>query len=355
MAITRQLSNGNKLTDWTQEVNDIANQYGILNGRGIFQNQGVSQESIVFDKQINTTTLIPRTDRRNPQASRGKDRKVQTFSLALPYFEHKDYVTPQDIQGHRMAGTPDAPETVANVIATKLEDMRYNADQTREYMKAQAIKGLVAAPDGVMYNMFDEFGITQTEINFELDDANTIVRKKTAELKRTIQKNAKAGSRVGRIEVMVSPQFFDKLVNHPNVREAFLYYAETNQRRDAVRGILQTFETWGVVDTFEYDGILFWSYDAIFNVDSGEGDVTETALFNTDPTVEGGYTLVDGLRNTYRGYYGPENTLDGANSVGAEMYVRQYTDPKGKFHEMELEMSSMYMLMKPQVSIKIVG
>lgn len=355
MAITRQLQNGQKLTDWTEEVNDIANQYGVINARGLFNGQGISQETMVFEKEINTITLINETNRRAPKASRGKDRKHETFALSLPYFEHKDYVTPQDVQGHRMQGTPDSPEQLGNVIATKLEDMRLSADQTREYMKVQALKGLVASPSGVNYNMFQEFGISQTTIDFELGDANTDVRQKVAQLKRTIAKNALAGARVGRIEVMVSPQFFDKLVNHPKVREEFLYYAESNNRKDALRGVLQTMEAWGVMDSFEYQGVLFWSYDATFNIDNGES-VTATPIFGTDPTVEGGYTVVDGLgKNGYRSYFGPENTLSGANSVGSEMYVRQYTDPRDKFHEMELEMSSMYLLMKPQVSVKVVG
>lgn len=361
MAITRQLSNGNKLTDWTTEVNDVANQYGVLNGMNLFVGEGVSQETIVFDKEINTITLIPTTNRRAPKASRGKDRKHKVFSLVLPYFEHKDYVTPQDIQGHRMPGTADSPETLANVIATKIEDMRLSADQTREYMKVQAVKGLVATPDGTLYNMFDEFGITQDEIDFDLGNPDSDIDKHVADLKRTIAKKALAGARIGRIQVMVTPHFFDKLVSHPKVREAFLYYSESQNRRDAIRGDLQTFEAWGVMDTFEYKGILFWTYDAIFNVDDGDSITEVNAVGNgleqDNAASQEGYTLVDGLgRNGYRGYFGAENTLSGANRVGSsEMYLRQYTDPRDKFHEMELEMSSMYLLMKPQVSVKVIS
>lgn len=353
MAITRQLANGQKLTDWTEEVNDIANQYGVINARGLFAGQGISQETMVFEKETNTISLINETNRRAPNASRGKDRKHETFAMSLPYFEHKDYVTPQDVQGHRMQGTPDSPEQLANVIATKLEDMRLSADQTREYMKVQALKGLVASPSGVNYDMFNEFEITQNTIDFDLGTAGTNVKQKVADLKRYIAKNALAGTPVGQVECMVSVEFFDKLVNHPRIREEYLYYSESSNRKDALRGVLQTLEAWGVMDVFEYQGVLFWTYDATFNIDDGDS-VTPTAVFSTDTSVEGGYSIVSGLgRNGYRAYFGPENTLSGANSVGSEMYVRQYTDPRDKFHEMELEMSSMYMLMKPQVSVKL--
>ena len=49
MATTRQLANGQKLTDWTKEVNDIANQYGAINGSGLFSGQGTSLTSMVCE------------------------------------------------------------------------------------------------------------------------------------------------------------------------------------------------------------------------------------------------------------------------------------------------------------------
>ena len=360
MAITRQLTNGNKMTDWTEEVNDIANQYGAVNGMGLFSSQGISQTSIVFDKETNTTTLIPQTKRNAGAPTRGVDRKIETFSLSLPYFDHQDYVTPQDIQGHRMPGTPDQAETLGHVIAIKLEDMKLAADQTNEWMKISAIKGITVDTDGtILADMFDEFGTTRDVIDFDLGNAASDIDLHIAELKRTVAKNAKAGGRIGKIQVMVSPLFFDKLVNHPKIREAYLFYSVTNQRSDAVRADLARFETWGVVDTFEHKGILFWSYDAEFEIDQGDG-TTATQVALGDVTFDGanaatgvGYTIVTGMRNVYRSYFGPANTLSGANAIAGDINLYQYTDPKDKFHELELEMSPLHLLMKPQLSLRV--
>lgn len=350
MAITRQLENGNKVTDWTEEVLEVDNQYGAINGGGYFTGQGIATESVVFDKSIQTTTLIPRSERRGGKQTAGKDRKIETFSLALPYFNHIDYITPQDIQGHRKPGTPDQAESLGSVIATKMEDMRLAADQSTEFMKINALKGISIDTDGgLLANMFDEFSVTQKEIDFLLGTDTTDVDGKIAELKRYIAKNAKAGGRVGKIEVMVSPEFFDKLVTHPKIREAYLHYQVSNSRSDVVRGDLAKFEKWGVVDTFEHKGILFWSYDAEFSRDQGDG---------TEITVRGiqaneGFSVVNGMRGLYRGWFGPANTLSGANQVGQEMSLLQYRDPKDKFHELELEMSPLYVMMKPQLSVKV--
>lgn len=356
MAVTRSLANGNKVVDWTEEVNEIDNQYGLVNALGLFQGEGISTETVLFDKNTQTTTLLPQVSRRGGEHSKGKDRKVETFALPTSYFSHQDYVTPQDVQGYRMAGTPQAAETLANVIATKLEDLRMSADQTREYMKIQAMKGITKTPDGaVLANMFTEFGVNAantdpnagavTRINFDLANSASDIDGHIALLKRQIARNAKVGGAIGRIEVLVSPDFFDALVSHPKVEEAYKYYQNSNKQ--ILRDDLSMYESWGVVDMFEHKGILFVSYDAEFVLPNG---TTEPALVSGE-----GYTYVKGMRNLYRSYYAPANTLSGSNTVGTEMFAYQYRDPKDKFEELEIEMAPLDILTKPQVSIQVVS
>lgn len=379
MPITRTLTDGQKVLDWTKEVNDIDNQYGLVNGSGLFSGKGTSMLSIMFDKTTNQVRLLDQVTRGGQGATRGNDRKVETFSLGLPYFLHGDAVTPQDIQSQRAAGTPDTPETLANVILTKLDDMRMAADQTREYMKIQALKGVTLDGSGtVVADMFDKFDHTafgehaDFEIDFELATGGANVDLKIAQLKRNIARNAKMGGRMGKIEVMVSPEFFDALVSNAGIREAYLHYQVRNNRSDAVRADLARFEDWGVVDTFEHKGVLFYSYDAEFDRDNGDGSVTtikgigelaandansrDTKFAATDPganhLAKQGYSIVRGAKNLYNGVYGPANTLSGANQVGSEMMVTQYRDPRDKKHDLEIEMANLYYMSRPQVSVK---
>lgn len=366
MAVTRTLDNGNVVTEWTEEVNEIDNQYGLLNGTDLFVGEGVSQESVIFEKNYITRTLIPQASRRGGDKSKGKDRKTDVFSLALPYFSHQDYVTPQDIQGWRQTGTADQPKLLVTAINDKFEDMRNDFDQTREFMKMHAVKGITVDADGtVIADMFSEFGLTRTDyqIDFDLDNAAADVDGKIAELKRGVAKNAKAGGRIGRIEVMVSPEFFDKLINHPKIREAYLYYS-ASAPTDSVRADLASYEAWGVVDTFVHKGIMFYSYDAEFTRDVGDGTTevvkglgetgsSEAAL--NDPQADVGYTIVRGVRGAYRAYFGPANTLSGANVVGQEIMAYQYRDAKDKYHELEIESAPLYVLTKPQLSYRVLG
>lgn len=356
MAIVRQLSNGNKVTDWTEEVMEVENQYGLLNGMNLFTGRGTSQESIIFEKEYKTRTLIPQTSRRGKAPSKGKDHTSAIFSIALPYFSTSDYITPSDIQGQRKVGTPEAAQDLASAIAMKLEDMRLNVDQTREFMKIEAIKGKTVDPEmKVIADMFTEFNITQKVIDFELGTAATDVDEKIRELKRYLAKNAKTGGKIGGFTVMVSPEFFDALVSHPKIREAYMQYTVVNPNSDVVRGDLSKFTEWGVTDTFVHQGVTFFSYDASFELPDlpihyAIGDGTKGGI-----ATEGGYTMVTGVRDLFRAYFGPANTLSGANQVGQEIFAYQWTDPKDKFHEMEMEMSPLYVMMRPQLSVKVIS
>ena len=344
MPITRKLSNGQKLTDWTEEVNDIANQYGLVNGTDLYSGTGTSQTSILFDKSSNQILLLPQSNRNAGPVVKGQDRKNETFSLALPYFLYQDAITPQDIQGYRAPGSPDGKEALGRVRAEKLEDLRLTGDQTREFMKLQGLKGITTDGYGnTIANMFTTLGLTvgNYEIDFDLGNPASNIDNHIAALKRAVAKNAKTGGRIGRIEVMVTPEFFDALVTHPNIREAYLHYSVNNSRSDAVRADLARFESWGVVDTFEHKGILFYTYDAEFVKDDGDGTTTTLrgigGTSGRDTGTREGFTVIRGMKNLYKGVYGPANTLEGANQVGSEMMVTEYRDAKDKFHELDLD------------------
>jgi hypothetical protein len=350
MPTTRALSNGSRVVDWTEEVNSIPNQYGMFNGMGLFTGKGVSTESIIFDKNTSTTTMIPQTNRRQGDGFKNKERSLETFSIALPYFKHVDAIFPGDVQGWRQGGTPDQAEDLPNVRMEKFDDMRRNADQTREYMKISAVKGVTVDPEGnTIVDAFTEFGVSQKEVDFALGTAATNIDAKIAEVKRYVAKNAKQGGAIGKIEVPCSPEFFDALTTHSKMVAAYNQYQNSGKQLN--RDDLSMYEKWGVVDKFEHKGILFWSYDAVFN----QPDGTEVRAFGTDSTSitkQVGYSIVKGMPGLYRGFFGPANTLSGANKPGTEFFLHEYRDPKDRFLELELEMSPLYFLTVPLVSVK---
>ena len=189
--IIRDYADSFKSTDFTAAINEEENQFGFLNGQGLFETTGTTEKAIVFDKNTSKITLIPQVNRGSHTQTTGHERAVETFSLPLAYFNHIDTLTAEDILGWRAPGSTDK-ETVARAAGEKTTDMRYMADQMDEYMKCQAIKGIFKTPDQVvMANMFTEFGISQQTLDLDLDEGATDVNAKIAELKRKVNTGQK--------------------------------------------------------------------------------------------------------------------------------------------------------------------
>lgn len=333
----RDYFNSFKNADFVDGITQTPLQYGYINSQNYFNTRSTNQTAIIFDKDYSTTTLLPQVNRGDKAATQGKERAADTFALKLAYFKHEDRLTAEDIQGWRQVGKTDN-ETLARATAEKLTDMRRTWDQTQEYMKLQALKGVFKTPDGVtVADMFTEFGITQTEIDFVLGTSTTDVDGKIALLKRTVAKNVLNGGAIGGVEVLVDPEFFDKLIKHAAIKTAYQYYV--NSGKQALRDDLSNYMQWGIMDHFEHRGVTFISYDATFNLPNG---TTEAAF-----AASTGTAYARGVRDLFRGYTGPSAKLSEANQPGQEVFMRTYVDPKDEFVEFELEAAPLYFATKP--------
>lgn len=345
MSVIRDYYNSFKTTEMTDAINEIENQYGYINSRDYFNMKSTGQTAIIFDVNKHDITLLPQVNRGDHSATQGKEREVDTFALKLAYFKHQDRLMTEDIQSWRQPGQ-EIQETLARATAEKLQDMRMAADQSTEYMKLQAFKGVFKTPDGtVVADMFTEFGVAQTTIDFVLGTGTTNVDAKIAELKRTVANNVKQGGAISGIEVLVDPIFFDKLINHAMIRDAFKFYQNSGTQR--LRDDLANYMRWGIMEVFEYRGVRFISYDATFNLPNG---TTEQGI--ADDT---GHAYGLGVRDLFRGYSGPSNKLSMANQPGREMFVRQYVDDRDEFVDFELEMAPLYFCTKPASLVKVIS
>ena len=344
MSVIRSYFDSFKTDEFTNQINEVENQYGYVNSKNYFNMKSTGQTAIIFDVNKHNITLLPQVNRGDHSATQGKERDVQTFALKLAYFKHQDKLMTEDIQGWRQPGE-EIQETLARATAEKLQDMRMAADQTSEYMKLQAFKGVFKTPEGTtVADMFTEFGVTQKQIDFVLGTTTTDVDAKIAELKRYIAANVKQGGAISGVEVLVDPIFFDKLISHPQIRDAWKFYQNSGTQR--LRDDLADYMKWGVTDVFEHRGVRFLTYDAVFNLPNG---TTEQAV--ADDT---GHAYGLGVRDLFRGYNGPSNKLSQANQPGREMFVRQYVDPRDEFVDFELEMAPLYFCTKPASLVEVI-
>lgn len=345
MPITRDPSNSYLVKDWTDDIVNLPVLEGMMNAMGLFEERSTSQTAIIFEKDNRNYSLLPQTSRTQRNASVGSDRTSEIFSLALPYFKHQDAIFPTDVQGQREYGDPDGAKSLAKAISTKVEDMRIRGDQTKDYMKWEAIKGNTVDSEGnTIADMFTEFGLTQDEVDFVLGTSTTNISGKINEVLRTVAANNKSGVAASMPIIVCGNSFFDKLIVHADVVQAYSQYSQDDgvQR---LRDNLVTFREWGAVATFRHRGVMFVNYEPSYTNHLGS---TLTPIGTDD-----GYVLLPNARDLYRGYNGPANKLTGANQPGAPMFLYQYAHPKDEGMDFELEMSPLYFMTNPKMSIKV--
>jgi urease accessory protein UreE len=339
----RDYFNGFKNADFVDGITNTPLQYGYINSQNMFDVRSTNQTAIIFDKDASTATLLPQVNRGSKASTEQKERAADTFAMKLAYFKHSDRITGDDVQAWRKVGSTDN-ETLARVTAEKLADMRLAWDQTNEYMKLQALKGIFKTPEGtVVANMFTEFGITQTSTDFLLGTATTNVDQKIRQLKTSVFKGLQNGGALQGVEVAVDPLFFDKLISHPNMKTAYQSYV--NNGKQLLRDDLSNYTKYGIMDSFNFRGVNFISYDATFNLPNG---TTEEAF-----AASTGTAYASGARDLFRGYSGPSNKLSEANMGGQEVFMRTYVDPKDEFVELELEAAPLFFCTRPASLIAV--
>jgi hypothetical protein len=335
MAITRSFSNANEVTEYTQEINALDRQFTALIPENLITKFDAPYKTVTFQKDTRTTTLLESVNRGGKGTTWNQDRVWDEFEIRLAYFKHSDRLTPEDIDSVRAWGLPDGVERIDAARVRKLENMRRAFEQTMEYMKwKMATTGQCVTPSGqLVVDMFAEFGITQTEVTWDLTSSSFDLSAALRDLQNKTADNLAMGGEAMPFEVNLSTADFDALIAHANVKDTYKYFSATvNPQRD------------NIVDGFRHAGVFIRPRYGAFNLPTG---VTEKLLEDG-----AGYSIP--MAPIYRQYAGTAFKLSQVNGGQiAEMYVNQYADPRDEYLELVLESSPLFVSERPAATIKI--
>jgi hypothetical protein len=332
MATIRSFDKPFEVVDLTEELSLIPNTWGLINELGIFRNESIAQHTINVESTSNTLSVIPDAYRGNRNTVNKDDtRAIRAFSV--PHFPLDDGISPQDLVGKRAYGS-DQADTEAAVVARKLERIRRNHAITMEAARAYAITtGAVYAPNGtVVDNYYTSFGITRKEIDFVLGTTTTDVVAKIEEGIAHIQDNQLSGESVTSVTALCSPEFFAKLIAQAGVKDAYKYYAST---QEPLRNRLGS----GVYRRFSHGGMDFIEYRGAYN---------GTRLIPAGDA----YLIPVGTQDTFISYFSPANKLSLVNTLGQEAYVFQYRDPKDEGILLQSESNQLHLVRRPDTVVR---
>lgn len=317
----------------TAAINLIPNRYGRLEQLGLFVPRPVTQRNILVEEMNGVLNLLPTLPPGSPGTvgTQGK-RKVRSF--VVPHIPHDDVVLPDEVQGIRAFGTESQTEVIASVIARKLETMRNKHAITLEHLRAGALRGQILDADGsVIYDLFAEFGVTQTTVNFQLNVATTKVKQKCNEVLRTIEKNLMGEVSTG-VRVLCSPSFFDALTTHDNVEKAFAYYQQGAQLVNDTR------------NGFRFGGLTFEEYSG-FAVDAS-GNVRK---FIPDGEA---IAFPEGTMDTFVTFFAPADFNETVNTLGQPLYAKQEPRKFDRGTDLHTQSNPLPMCLRPAVLVRLV-
>jgi hypothetical protein len=320
------------MSSLTAAINIIPNRFGRIEALKIFPDKPVRTRQVMVEEQNGVLNLLPTMPVGAPGTvgTRGK-RAMRSF--VVPHIPHDDVVLPEEVQGIRAFGSETEMQTVASVMARHLQTMRNKHAITLENLRMGALKGVILDADGsVIYNLFDEFGITPSVINFDLANAASNVKKKCADVLRHFEDNLK-GEFMTSVHCLCSSEFFDALTDHVKVKDAFAYSQQRAVLIDDMRA------------GFTFGGVTFEEY---------RGQATDMNGVTRRFIAAGeAHAFPLGTVDTFGTYYAPADFNETANTLGQALYAKQEPRKFERGTDLHTQSNPLPMCHRPGVLVKL--
>ena len=362
MALTNSENSRFFLSDLSGEVQSIPNTYGYISSLNLFRSNPQTQTTFLLDLTESDISLLDAVDRTSRKAETSEGERLQQISFPMMYFKEVESITPDEIQGVRQAGTASELVTEASVRARKLMKIRTKFDITREFLFMQALKGKVMDANGVLYaDLYAQFGATKKTIYFDLSNPAADIDGAIEDLRMHMEDEAKVGTVINgeEIHIVVDRAFFNKLINHPKIRDAYLAQ-QSPLAWQQMTGSLRTGGADGVqmhMNRFYYRGVVFVQYNGKFqdkrkNVHKlvGINGVADTVgVGHAFPNV----SMLGQANNIFEVAYAPCPKMGYANTLGQELYVFEYEKDRDEGIDFEAHSYMLPYCTRPQLLVDV--
>lgn len=313
----------------TGAIMNLPRKPGAISARGMFEEEGITTTSVMLEEQDGVLSLLS-NKRRGAPGNRLRHPKRRVRTVGTCHLPVEDEVLAESLQNAREFGTGDQKMAVSRVVAQRMQAMVDAIEVTLEYHRAGALNGIVLDADGSteLLNLFDTFGVVEQTVDFVLDDTSTNVRQKCVATKRLIE--AACGRTAGgavKVEALCSAAFFDALVDHEQVRDAYHRWNDSAMLRNDPR------------EGFDYGGIRFSEYEAV--VGSRRFIPANSARFFP--------VNVPGI---YKTFYAPASTIDAVNTLGLRVYASQEVRRFRTGIDIKAESNPLNVCLRPKALVK---
>lgn len=323
------------VTSLTDALRDVKPRPSRLRDLGLFTTSSVSTLTVAIERIGDILQLVSPTPRGGPGEKRDMPKRTLE-DIRIPHFQRDWSVYADEVQGVRAFGSETELETVQQLVADKIGVQIADLDLTEEYSMIGAIQGVVTYKDGSTLNLFNKFGVSQSaEINFALSSANEdtgALRKACVGAIRATRRSL-GGLPFSYLHAFVGDNFFDDLLQEPEVRNTYKGWSDAQILRDSYVGPNRSSNP-----MFEFGGILWENYGAIESTGDGAlmGIPTDKARF-----------VPIGVPGLFRTYYAPADYEETVNTLGQRLYAKQWPMQNGKGRDGEVQMNALNICTRP--------
>jgi len=298
-----------------------------LGASGLFAEKGIATTFVTVDEQNGRLILVPNTSRNlDPVPLKNGRRTRRVFEAAhLPVART---IMANDLQNIAAFGQDGVLQSQAQVINDKLQEMINSVEATREWQRMGAVSGKILDADGsVLFDLFDEFGVTKKTTPVPLSAASTKVMKYCLDAKRWAETKL-GGVMVKGYRAYCDAVFFDAFTGHPTVQAAFANYQAA---QDRLGGDMRSGFTFGGIEFIEYEITV-----------SGQKFIP-AGTAKVFPLAPGVFTMTNS----------PANYLETVNTLGLPFYAKSEARKLGKGWDMEVQANPLAMCLYPEALVEL--
>jgi hypothetical protein len=285
----------------TDAINRAPYVPGRIGKMGLFTEKGITTTTAWIEEKDGHLSLIQTSPRGGPEPTIGPAKRTGR-NLTIPHLSLDGRIGADQVQNIRAFGAETDLESVQQVVNDLLADMRRDHEVTLEHLRAGAVQGIILDADGsTLYNLFTEFGVVQQTQAFAFTVATTDIRAVAVAVARKVEDALQSESYTS-LHALCGATFFDALISHATVREAYKYQ-EGAQLRDDLR------------NGFRFGGIDWEEYRCKVGTTSFVA-ATEAFVF----------PIGSGIFKTY---FAPADFIETVNTRGLPLYAKQGPDPSG--------------------------
>lgn len=319
------------MVNLTAAINKLPYSPMKLGSMNLFRPKPITTTTAVVEEQHGKLYLLP-TEARGTMPTFDSSRTRQARSFRVPHIPANDVVMADDVQGVRAFGSETQLQTVSQLVNEKQEALRQSHEVTWEYHRVGAVKGTILDADGtsVIYNLFTEFGLTQSEVEFDFTDADLDIKLLALLIERLIE-TALGGTVFTGIYAVCGNDFFDNFISHNTVATAFERWQENSFARQGI----QRYD-------FEYAGITWTNYRGSI----GAVDFVDSEEAHFFPL---------GVPDLFQQIMAPANFEETVNTMGKPIYSKMEKMRFGLGQEIHTQSNPLFICNRPQCLIKGTG